>query len=47
MKIMKKVEEDFIVKDNSIKENAQTKTDRHHEDFLSIQYDGNFWIEVI
>nr|XP_058959432.1 uncharacterized protein LOC131786393 [Pocillopora verrucosa] len=40
---MKKVEEDFIVKDNSIKENAQTKTDRHHEDFLSIQYDRNFW----
>lgn len=44
---MKKVEEDFIVKDNSIKENVQIKIDCYYEDFLFIQYDRNFWIEVI
>ena len=47
MKIMRRVEEDFIVRDNSNKEDSQTTTDRHHEDFLSGQYDGEFWIKVI
>ncbi|PFX12860.1 hypothetical protein AWC38_SpisGene23112 [Stylophora pistillata] len=43
---MRRVEEDFIVKDISNKEDSQTTTDRHHEDFLSSQYDREFWIKV-
>lgn len=46
MKIMRRFEEEFIVKDISNKEDSQTTTDRHHEDFLSSQYDREFWIKI-
>lgn len=47
MKIARKVEEDFIVKDNNNKDDAQPKVNRHLEDFLFNQHDGEFWIKVI
>lgn len=47
MKIARKVEEEFIVKDNNNKDDAQPKVNRHLEDFLFNQHDGEFWIKVI
>lgn len=47
MKIARKVEEDFIVKDNNNKDDAQPKVNRHLEDILFNQHDGEFWIKVI
>ncbi|XP_022805191.1 uncharacterized protein LOC111342382 [Stylophora pistillata] len=43
---IRRVEEDFVVKDISNKEDSQTTTDCHHEDFLSSQYDREFWNKV-